>query len=220
MPEPLREARHIEEVERFLTFDYTDGSGGGFMFPCDEAGNVTVTAANSEAYARCQKGEEVGQPYIRTSTHSWWEPAVYKCEKCGGEYDNDGCSVNQDNGGYHGVCNDCWAKTYPQGWRAYPGDTCEHGKYTGGCGVDWICHWCEMGVSREEMLADARYRHRQQVRIMSRRAKRDMADRTFPMKSRALLAQYWREKANEHRKALRAMNEAEAARAADATTPA
>ena len=34
---------------------------------------------------------------------------------------------------------------YPQGWRYYPGDVCEHGKYVGGCGVDLMCGRCEMG---------------------------------------------------------------------------
>jgi hypothetical protein len=33
---------------------------------------------------------------------------------------------------------------YPQGWRYYPGDVCPHGKYTGGCGVDLMCGYCEM----------------------------------------------------------------------------
>lgn len=34
---------------------------------------------------------------------------------------------------------------YPQGWRGYPGDTCKHGMYTGGSGIDWMCGPCEMG---------------------------------------------------------------------------
>lgn len=34
---------------------------------------------------------------------------------------------------------------YPQGWRSYPGDICPHGMYTGGSGIDWMCHQCEMG---------------------------------------------------------------------------
>ena len=34
---------------------------------------------------------------------------------------------------------------YPQGWNYYPGDVCRHGRYTGGCGVDWMCGPCEMG---------------------------------------------------------------------------
>ena len=35
-------------------------------------------------------------------------------------------------------------KMYPQGWSYYPGDTCQHGVYVGGCGVDWMCIQCEL----------------------------------------------------------------------------
>lgn len=24
---------------------------------------------------------------------------------------------------------------------------CEHGKYVGGCGIDYMCGWCEQGIS-------------------------------------------------------------------------
>ena len=37
------------------------------------------------------------------------------------------------------------AREYPQGWAYYPGDTCKHGTYTGGCGIDRMCGACEMG---------------------------------------------------------------------------
>ncbi len=36
-------------------------------------------------------------------------------------------------------------KDYPQGWRYYAGDTCKHGKYLGGMGIDLMCGPCEMG---------------------------------------------------------------------------
>jgi len=36
-------------------------------------------------------------------------------------------------------------RLYPQGWRYYPGDTCRHGVYVGGCGIDWMCGRCEDG---------------------------------------------------------------------------
>ena len=51
-------------------------------------------------------------------------------------------------GGSMILCDECYAQAsedYPQGWRGYPGDTCRHGKYTGGCGIDWMCGPCEMG---------------------------------------------------------------------------
>ncbi len=42
-------------------------------------------------------------------------------------------------------CLDYFEKEYPQGWRYYPGDTCRHGMYVGGCGADLMCGACEMG---------------------------------------------------------------------------
>ena len=30
---------------------------------------------------------------------------------------------------------------------------CVHGRYVGGCGIDWICPYCEDGVSEKEYLA-------------------------------------------------------------------
>jgi hypothetical protein len=27
---------------------------------------------------------------------------------------------------------------------------CVHGVYVGGCGIDWMCHYCENGVSYKE----------------------------------------------------------------------
>jgi hypothetical protein len=32
----------------------------------------------------------------------------------------------------------------------YDGDFCEHGVYVGGCGIDWMCSWCEDGISAAE----------------------------------------------------------------------
>lgn len=51
----------------------------------------------------------------------------------------------------------------------YDGDICPHGVYVGGCGIDWMCQWCEDGIS----LAEAK-------RIVSAektRAVRERADR-------------------------------------------
>lgn len=43
------------------------------------------------------------------------------------------------------ACNAQAIKDYPQGWASYPGDTCKHGVYVGGCGADYICGRCEAG---------------------------------------------------------------------------
>ena len=40
-------------------------------------------------------------------------------------------------------CEELANTNYPQGWRYYPGDTCKHGKYVGGCGADLMCGACE-----------------------------------------------------------------------------
>ena len=48
------------------------------------------------------------------------------------------------------LCDDCaedMIERYPQGWAYYPGDTCMHGVYVGGSGIDWMCHDCEMGYT-------------------------------------------------------------------------
>lgn len=52
-------------------------------------------------------------------------------------------------------CDECQAKNeeaYPQGWRYYAGDTCEHGKYVGGIAEDWMCPYCESGISMDELM--------------------------------------------------------------------
>lgn len=54
--------------------------------------------------------------------------------------------------GYTGLngyvyCDNCTViveDTFPQGYDYYPGDTCKHGTYVGGCGIDWMCFECEM----------------------------------------------------------------------------
>jgi hypothetical protein len=64
----------------------------------------------------------------------------------------DGTPVEVECGTYFGgekqLCESCMIVAehyYPQGWRGYPGDTCKHGTYVGGCGADYMCGACEMG---------------------------------------------------------------------------
>jgi len=48
--------------------------------------------------------------------------------------------------GYKELCLACTKqaeKDFPQGWKYYPGDVCEHGTYIGGCGIDHMCPMCE-----------------------------------------------------------------------------
>ena len=61
-------------------------------------------------------------------------PIIYPCGKW--------------RGGEKVFCDDCLARyeaLYPQGWTGYPGDTCKHGRYTGGSGADYMCGACEFG---------------------------------------------------------------------------
>ena len=44
-----------------------------------------------------------------------------------------------------GPCEEYYQAKYPQGWAHYPGDTCRHGVYVGGIGIDWMCGRCEFG---------------------------------------------------------------------------
>ena len=56
-----------------------------------------------------------------------------------------------------------------------PDGYCEHGKYVGGCGVDWMCRWCEDGISRAEWLALGRAERLASVREQASRAERLLA---------------------------------------------
>jgi len=71
---------------------------------------------------------------------------MHRCKKIINEDTKRKCGVPQGVGGYE-FCDPCYKKNeeaYPQGWSYYPGDICEHGVYTGGCGIDWMCGQCEM----------------------------------------------------------------------------
>lgn len=53
----------------------------------------------------------------------------------------------------YAMCEACEAeikKAYPQGFRYYPGDTCKHGVYVGGCAEDFMCFKCEMGDDEDD----------------------------------------------------------------------
>ena len=59
-------------------------------------------------------------------------------------------------GGVKRLCGPCTAKAereFPQGWSGYPGDTCSHGVYVGGCGIDYMCGACEAGDEPADLAA-------------------------------------------------------------------
>ncbi|MHA2046157.1 MAG: hypothetical protein ACW99G_15300 [Candidatus Thorarchaeota archaeon] len=79
----------------------------------------------------------------------------------------DGTEIQVDCGkwyaGQREFCSDCvqeYLDKYPQGWRYYPGDVCQHGTYVGGCGVDHLCMACELdlGTGDPEPTHDTRYK--------------------------------------------------------------
>lgn len=55
------------------------------------------------------------------------------------KYRGDSCSHEP----YCDNCREWLAQVYPQGWDYYAGDTCKHGVYVGGMGIDWMCAACE-----------------------------------------------------------------------------
>ena len=66
----------------------------------------------------------------------------YICYRCG--VDLLTTASEEENG--KSICRKCYellSERYPQGWNYYAGDTCKHGVYTGGCGVDLMCPQCE-----------------------------------------------------------------------------
>ena len=72
---------------------------------------------------------------------------------------NDGTGIEVKCGttwaGEKQLCSDCeimYEREYPQGWHYYPGDTCQHGVYVGGCGPDYMCGLCEDGCDTPEMF--------------------------------------------------------------------
>lgn len=56
-----------------------------------------------------------------------------------------------------------------------PDGYCEHGVYVGGCGIDWMCQWCEDGISpaqakrivAAEKLAGIRERATRAARLLN-----------------------------------------------------
>lgn len=52
----------------------------------------------------------------------------------------------------------------------YDGDHCEHGVYVGGCGIDWMCEWCESGISAAEVTRIYAARKLREVRERADRA--------------------------------------------------
>jgi len=55
---------------------------------------------------------------------------------------------------YCDPCNNYYKGRYPQGWNYYAGDTCDHGTYVGGIGIDWTCGYCEDGLTSKTSCSE------------------------------------------------------------------
>ena len=55
------------------------------------------------------------------------------------------------------------------------GGYCEHGRYVGGCGIDYMCDWCESGISAAEMNRIFAQRRLAGVRERADRAEKFLA---------------------------------------------
>lgn len=60
-------------------------------------------------------------------------------------------------------------------FRDYDG-YCEHGTYVGGCGIDWMCSDCELGISAEEAREIDRAQKLRKVREQAARAEKLLND--------------------------------------------
>lgn len=56
------------------------------------------------------------------------------------------------------------------------GGYCEHGVYVGGCGVDWMCGDCEMGISAAERREINSQQHTRDIREKANRAAKLLND--------------------------------------------
>jgi hypothetical protein len=121
----IRERKVHEGIAYRLCFDLiVNGkrTTGGFAFPCTKDGKVDETKFTSpdNNYHKCLAGEHnVSPSYVRA--HQWQhvEPAIARCDSCGGEAEMD-----PSCGAY--VCSDCsnhlgLARCYC-GWSASGGN--------------------------------------------------------------------------------------------------
>lgn len=69
-----------------LVFDDNDDPLAGFSFPCDAEGHLLLSEQNpqrEENLKKCQDGTyNVRSCGVQRSSHSYWQPAVGKCQ-CG-----------------------------------------------------------------------------------------------------------------------------------------
>jgi hypothetical protein len=104
MIEIVRDREYLEEYSYWRSF-YRPGLG--FLFECDQDGNLlSISDAAKEYYRKCIDGTYGEIDYgVRRVRHAWWLPAVglcccgaeveldsdiKVCEKCGRKYNRSG----------------------------------------------------------------------------------------------------------------------------------
>jgi hypothetical protein len=73
-----------EHTAYSLCFDWEDMPGAGFAFPCDKEGKVNEAELHQCArdnLRMCLQGED----NVEMLHHTYWEPAIGECNRCGNE---------------------------------------------------------------------------------------------------------------------------------------
>lgn len=80
--------RRVEEVEYYIFYEWAEELDSGFMFPCNQDGEIDFNEMEQVAldnYQKCENDEyEVVYQGLRRSVNSYWEPAIAECS-CGHE---------------------------------------------------------------------------------------------------------------------------------------
>ena len=84
----ISHGRRVEDVEYYIFYEWAEELDSGFMFPCNENGEINFNDMEQVAldnYEKCESGEyEVVYQGLRRSFNRYWEPAIGKCS-CGKE---------------------------------------------------------------------------------------------------------------------------------------
>jgi hypothetical protein len=80
--------RRVEEIEYYIFYEWAEQLDAGFMFPCNQDGDINFNEMEQVAldnYDKCESGEyEVVYQGLRRSVNRYWEPAIGECS-CGHE---------------------------------------------------------------------------------------------------------------------------------------
>ena len=114
----------VEEVSYFIFYEYVEELGAGFMFPCNEHGEIdfdSMSQAALENYEKCDSEEyEVVYQGMQKSTNSYTNPAIGECY-CGEQVELSGNS-NQCGkcGSWYNACGQ--QLTSPENWGEETGE--------------------------------------------------------------------------------------------------